>query len=788
MCRKPLLTIAILFLALIANTQNITGKIATKDGSPAAHVNIELRELRKFTISDDNGFFTINNINPGTYHMIISFAGLLTQQQELTVQKDKSTAVSFVLQENASQLEEVIVNSRKGLNNHPVSAGKVAIDPMDLPQSITVVGQAIIRDQQAQRLSDVIKNVNGVYLATTRANTQESFSARGYAFSSSNMFKNGSRVNSGTMPEMSSLEKVEILKGSSAILYGNVAPGGIINMVTKQPMFNYGGEISVRAGSYGLLKPAFDVFGPLSSNVAFRVNGTYETADSYRDVVKSERFYVNPSMLFKLGKSTELLIQGDYLYHNFTPDFGIGSLADTAIANVPISRFMGTTWQYNKAKQTTATATLKHQLSKNWNVNATTSYQSYKRDYYSTERIQAKANGDFRRPLNKILSKEDYFIANIDLVGKFKTGKVDHTLLIGADADSYYTTSYAFNNPAFYDTINILTPSKFTPRTDIPVTSKATQLVTPIKRMGAYVQDLISLSAKFKLLAGVRWSIQETEAPTTTYYLLKDSVGKGKANTVDAFSPRVGLVYRPSKTTSAFASYSQSFVPNNNPNGNPLDPSLIDQYEIGVKNEFFHGKLSANLTFYRILNNNLASVVVYLPDGTLNNNLNLKELTGQTTSDGFELDINSQPIRGLNISAGYSYNYMRYTKTKTGKGNFVEGERLVNTPAHTANTSVFYTLRKSKLQGLKIGASVFYIGDRFGGWNNTQQQTQTYSRLIPVSGFTTADVSAGYTYKKVSVMAKVSNLFNTYNYYVHENYSVNPIAPRQFISTIAYKF
>ena len=91
MCRKPLLTIAILFLALIANTQNITGKIATKDGSPAAHVNIEVKELKKFTISDDNGFFTINNIKPGTYHMIISFAGLRTQQQELAVQKDKTT-------------------------------------------------------------------------------------------------------------------------------------------------------------------------------------------------------------------------------------------------------------------------------------------------------------------------------------------------------------------------------------------------------------------------------------------------------------------------------------------------------------------------------------------------------------------------------------------------------------------------------------------------------------------------------------------------------------------------
>lgn len=131
---------------------------------------------------------------------------------------------------------------------------------------------------------------------------------------------------------------------------------------------------------------------------------------------------------------------------------------------------------------------------------------------------------------------------------------------------------------------------------------------------------------------------------------------------------------------------------------------------------------------------------------------------------------------------------MRYTKTPDAKGNYVEGERLVNTPAHTANGSAFYTFTQGKLRGFKIGATVVYIGDRFGGWNNQKQQTQNYSRLIPVSGFTTVDISAGYTYKKVSLLAKVSNLTNTFNYYVHENYSINPIPPTQFITTLSYKF
>ena len=138
--------------------------------------------------------------------------------------------------------------------------------------------------------------------------------------------------------------------------------------------------------------------------------------------------------------------------------------------------------------------------------------------------------------------------------------------------------------------------------------------------------------------------------------------------------------------------------------------------------------------------------------------------------------------------AGYSYNDMRYTNTPDKTGSYIEGDRLVNIPAHTANASAFYTFSEGALKRLKLGIGVFYIGDRIGGWNNTQGQAQNYSRLIPVEAFTTVDVTAGYSIKRFSLLAKVSNLTNVLNYYVHENYSINPIAPRQFVATVAYKF
>src|SRR5690606_38430659 len=151
----------------------------------------------------------------------------------------------------------------------------------------------------------------------------------------------------------------------------------------------------------------------------------------------------------------------------------------------------------------------------------------------------------------------------------------------------------------------------------------------------------------------------------------------GAAKKDDAFSPRLGLVYRPFKTMSAFASYANSFSVNSGTDvsGNALPASIIDQYEIGLKNDFIKGKFSANLTFYRIVNNNLAQTAQFAADGgTVNNNTALRELAGQTTSDGIELDLSSQPVKGLNVLAGYSHNNMRYIKTKEAKGDYIEGE------------------------------------------------------------------------------------------------------------------
>ena len=207
-----------------------------------------------------------------------------------------------------------------------------------------------------------------------------------------------------------------------------------------------------------------------------------------------------------------------------------------------------------------------------------------------------------------------------------------------------------------------------------------------------------------------------------------------------------------------------------------------------MKHNFWNNAVALNLSVYQIENRNFYQTAEFKADGTPNVDSNIKDFAGKMRSQGVELDITGNPYPNLSIIAGASYNHSVYLDTPEDFG-YVENQRLVRTPATTANASVFYTFN-NYVKGLKLGASVYFVGDRIAGWNDTKATNQTrngITRMFDVDDYVTAAVSLGYEFKKFSVMGKVGNLFDTVNYNVHENYSVNPITPRNFYVTLTYK-
>ena len=786
----------------------ITGQIKTTDGQPAASVTVYIKENGKFTTTDEQGRFSIKNLKNGVYTLEVTMVGLKSQQKTVEVKNGEAASVEIVLSENAHQLEEVVIEA----NQKKLSIGKINIADKDFPQSTGVVSNKVIADQQAIRLGDVVKNVPGVSLVQTRYGVNETYGARGYTIGvtggagGGSIFKNGLPTNIAGMPEAATLESVEIIKGSTAFLYGSSSGGLIVNMITKKPQYDFGGSVTMNAGSFNQYKPIVDVYGPITKNLAFRVVGSYENDKSYRDQVKVIRKYINPSLMYKFGENSTLIVQGDYLNAQITPDPGVGLLDSGRVLTkaIPRSRFQNVGWAYNNVKQGSVSTQFKHVFSNKFVLNASASYQNTDVNSYGVGNLNtASKTGIIARPLARAHSIEKDYASQITLEGKFRTSKIQHHFIAGGDFTSVVTYTDAFNiyesNGALlktYDTINLLDPSQYIQRTDVPTALKATETKAPSNRAGIFVQDLINLTNHFKLFVGVRYSYQATVQTTidsmaTATRPASTSKSTTPTTTYNVFSPKAGLVFEPTEDLSFYASYSNNFTTNTgvDVNGNLLAASIINQYELGAKNTFLNGKLSANVSVYKIINSNLAQQAIYLADGvTPNTNSNIKTLSGETTSDGVEIGLNGTLSKNFYFITGYSYNRIRFTHTSGAKGSNIEGERLVNAPSNTANASIFYTFSNTTLRGFKIGATGFYTGSRFGGYNNTVGQSVLGSRMVALSGFTTVDLSAGYTYKKVSLQCKLSNIFNTLSYLVHDNYSITPIAPRALMATVSYRF
>ncbi|NVO85811.1 TonB-dependent receptor [Hymenobacter terrestris] len=790
----------------------VTGLVHDAQGRPMEGVSVALKGTYHGTATDANGQFRLT-APEGNYQLVVSSLGYDLQEMAVRVVAGQTaTLPAFALVAGSQALQEVTINGSRSLNERPVAVGKMAIAPLDLPQSTATVERQVLEQQQVVRLSDALANVNGVYVSGNTGGYQQEISGRGFTFGSSNTFKNGVRYNNSILPETSSLERLEVLKGSAAILYGNVAAGGILNLVTKKPRFESGGSLALRAGSYDFYKPMLDVYGAIngSEHVAFRVNTTYENGRSFRDGVKGERFYVNPSLLFKVGAKTDFLLEGDYLNDNRTPDFGLGAI-NYRIADVPRSRTLNTDWANIATQQKSATATLTHRLTDEWQLRGVAAYQGFSSNLRSAvrpttirDRVDIFAGVNKQVEPNKILSgspalygnlvrslqatdsNEDYFLGQLDLTGQLRTGVLSHTLLVGVDADKYNTVNVAYNRVANYDSINVFEPRRYAERTSQPGFSRNTRTFSPIRRVGVYVQDLIGITDNLKLLAGVRYSYQETGSQQLSYKNGQpDQLGELSKSTDDAFSPRVGLVYQPLKTMSVFASYANSFNLNTGTDntGQSLSPTLVDQYELGVKKELLDGRLSANITAYQIVNGNLAQTI--LSDAANYNPTfpNARELAGEVTSRGVELDVQSKPLNGWTVLAGYSYNRTTYTRSNI----YTVGSLLRYNPAHTANATAFYTVEQGSFRGLTAGLTALYIGERQAGRSTRGNVANDQYRLIQLAGYTQLDASVGYTLDRLSLQLKLSNVLNQLSYNVHDDNSVNPIAPRQFMTTLSYR-
>ncbi|MEH2168913.1 MAG: TonB-dependent siderophore receptor [Nostoc sp.] len=611
-------------------------------------------------------------------------------------------------------IELVVTGEQDGYRVPNASTATGTDTPIrDIPFSIQVVPQEIIRDQQVTRTEEALRNVSGVtYQGSASNRSGADFSIRG--FTDAPILRDGFRRYGVVQAplEVANLERIEVLKGPASILYGAIEPGGLINAVSKQPLSQPFYETEVQVGSQGLVRPRFDFSGPLTDDgkLLYRLNGLYQRLDSFRNFDQEEqRIFIAPTLAWKIDDRTDLGISLEYLHNNRPADFGIPAIGNR-IADVPRDRIATEPSDAVTNQYLNVGYNLEHRFSRNWKLRNAFRYSSYDYDFnvIALPLSFDEATGTVDRFFASQEGHDENYTLQANVVGEFATGSINHTLLFGADyihsATNFFTVFDFTPQPLnlFNPVYGVAKPSEDTlpPYGGTDGTSN---------RWGFYLQDQISLFQNLKLLAGIRYDTIESKTVNVPGQVTQP--GETTQND-DAFTPRVGILYQPSKAVSLYASYSESFTPNttNTATGEPLEPQRGKGYEFGVKTEFLDGKLFATLAYFDITKQNVAVTDPNFPLASI--------ASGEQRSRGVEFDVAGEILPGWKLIASYAYIDGEVTADTNPE---LVGNRLYGVPENSASLWTTYEIQRGNLQGLGLGVGFNYVGERQGDLANSYQ-------------------------------------------------------------------
>ncbi|AFZ30913.1 TonB-dependent siderophore receptor [Gloeocapsa sp. PCC 7428] len=671
------------------------------------------------------------------------------------------------------ELIEILVTGEQdeGYNPSEASTATRTDTPLrDIPQSIQVVPQQVIRDQQATRVEDALRNVPSVTQEGGYYSSTSNFRIRGFRTDAENVLRDGLFEGVGNVTgqtvetDLFNIERVEVLLGPASVLYGSAAPGGTINLVTKQPLSDPFYQVDATIGNYSFYRGLVDLSGPLddSRSILYRLNLGYENSGSFIDFLDRESLSISPTLSFRLGDRTELLVEGEYAsidtgYYPGLP--AIGSILPNPNGEIPRNFNPVEPGDVVRTTNSRIGYRLEHQFSDNWllrnafRVRFSTLYSdtgfplSLEDDERTLNRLQEINEGD----------GTNYVLAT-NLIGNFLTGSIRHQLLVGVDwnrDNATYTRSNRGISP-----IDVFNPVYNQPRTEPFEISFSDDY--EINSLGIYIQDLVSLTENLKLLLGLRYDTQD--------YNLRSRVDDFTLSRFDsAFSPRVGIVYQPIEPISLYASYARSFTPvlfGTAFDGSPFEPERGTQYEVGVKADLSN-QLSATLAFYNLTRTNVPTDD---PD-----NIGFSIQTGEQRSRGIELNIGGEILPGWNIIAGYAYTDAQITQDNI----FPVGNRLNNVPENSFNLWTTYQIQQGELQGLGLGLGLFYVGDRPGDLFNT----------FTVPSYLRTDAAIFYQRNQFRAALNFTNLFNV-DYFESADSDFQVIVGRPFTvrGTISWEF
>lgn len=712
-----------------------------------------------------------------------SYSGTIQMHNGLGIGRPGSTALlAFLLattafpafaQENGAErikaeagstvLETITVDAKvkKGARGYqPITtstATRTDTPILDIPQSVNVVTNEVLRDQQARSLDDALANVSGVTQANTLGGTQDAVIRRGFGDN-----RDGSILVNGLKTALphsfnDTVERVEVLKGPASTLYGILDPGGMVNVVTKAPEATFGAEAYTRFSAYGASKygtsGGFDVTGPIEgTDFSYRLIGQGEKSDYWRNFGDRENWLIAPSLKWS-GEDTDITVS--YMHEDYSVPFDRGTIFDLTTGKpINVSRRLRLDEAYNitDGKSDLASVAIDRQLSDDWKLSLD---YAYSRNVYSDNQARvvgynARTGQVTRRADATQYSTLYNHALRADLTGEADIGGFQHDLLFGASYDYSDTlrtdmlrcansTNFNVNNPV-YGSLPVCTT----------VRAADSDQTEQLSTASIYMQDALHLSDQWIAVGGLRYQYYDIYA------------GKGRPFVVNTQNdggeliPNAGLVYKLTPSASLYANVAKTFRPQSSIGAyyGSLDPEEGISYEVGAKFDIFTG-LNANVALFNSRKRNVA----YSEDV---GGISTVKAAGLVRSRGIEVDVAGSLTDDLDLIASYAYTDALVLEDAT-----YAGKRLPNVAKHTASLFLAYDVGEVGPNGntLRIGGGIRGVGSRPGINDN--------SYYLP--GYAVFDAFATYTLqleKPVTLQLNLRNLFDK-TYYTSSIGSTN---------------
>ncbi|WP_082409760.1 TonB-dependent siderophore receptor [Methylomonas koyamae] len=661
-----------------------------------------------------------------------------------------------------------------------VTATKTDTALMETPFSVAGVTRQVLLDRQAVRLDQALQLVAGVLPEASSALLRDSYTMRGFstgngilAYRDGSPFPQAYSNGFSSKRDPANLERLEVLKGPGSILFGRAEPGGIVNMVTKQPSAKPYYAVQQQFGSFDYYRTSLDATGPAASsgNVLYRFNAAYENAGSFTDFVASDRLFVAPVLKWQPNSRSQFTAEFEYQRFDESPGAAIPPLGNRPAAVARSRNTDEPDFLANRGYRMLAGFNWSHEFNDFWQLSQRFYYHSIRAEIENSFFTgPADAAGNIQRGLGRQQPRSDNFFTSLQLTGRVAAAGLKHTLLLGGD---YYRAddSDPFDVRFLPGSFNVFAPVYSPIGFDGIDSARRTFFAvdTSTSWFGLYLQDQIEMPYRVFVLGGLRFD-QANQL---------DRLLNSIAGDEHRVSPRGGLLWRALPELSLYANYSENFGAQNGRNGagEMLPAQTAQQWELGAKTELANGKFFASAAYFDLSKQHAAVSDPVNPQ--------LSTAIGAAQSRGAELEISGEPLPGWRIVGGYSYlmfaEIVRDTGGSNGSGD--QGHRLPNAPRHSGSLFTSFEFQSGPFAHLKLGAGCNAVGQRQGNQANDYQ----------VPGYVSANVMAAYSLKlghsKLTAQLNVENAFDKY-YFVGSNtgYDIFFGAPRTFLGAFRVEY